>query len=130
MLGNFKYLRNLIDQKFDVLVLEYDRVYGVSHLMGDGCVDQLFEGDLGFDLVVEDRLRDINELDDNVLGGVVLKQTRLNLNEPEISGFRSVVLVVIPELLFGGVDLLRTEYDENFSFKDFHVFHFQDILDG
>ena len=53
-LGHLQSLLYLVDDELDVLVLEDYRIDRVPHFVGHSCVYQLFELDLGFDLVVQD----------------------------------------------------------------------------
>lgn len=98
--------------------------------MGDSSVDQLFEGYLGFDLVVKDWFWDIAELDDNVFTAVLDEVASFDLDKSEVGCFRGVVLKVFPELSFGASDLLAAENDEDLFVENTGVAHFKDVLDG
>ena len=93
-------------------------------------VYQLLELNLSLHLVIKYRLRDVHELNDSVLAFVVNEVALLYLDEPKVVGFLCVVSVLLPEFLFGTVDLMLTQNNKNLLFEEFLVLHQQQVFDG
>ena len=84
--------------------------------MRDSRVYKLFELDLSFYLVVKDRLRNVYELDDNVLMVVAQEFILLYLYESVRAHFECVV-VILPKGLLVAVDIRLIEDYENLVLK-------------
>ena len=98
-----------MDDELYVLVLEQDRVNGVTHLVGNCRVYQLFKLNFCLHLIVKDALGDVNQLNYYVLMVVIKEFAFLNLDEP-VSADLEYVIVALPEGLLVTINVGLVEY--------------------